>query len=145
MKGILFLIIFICSSQINFAQETDVITSSEVGKSTIDTPSSPVPTSNNSKETKSSEGSSKLSDYISQNYRLPNVSGLKGTVIVSFSINEDGSIGDFKILKNLGYGTAEELIRVLKTTGNKWTPGMQDGKPVKTTFSLPLDIVVPNE
>jgi hypothetical protein len=88
-------------------------------------------------------GLNKFYDYINNNYRLPNVPGLKGKVAVSFVINEDGSIGNFKILENLGYGTAEELIRVLKTTGNKWTPGVKDGKPVKTTFSLPLNIVVP--
>lgn len=145
MKKILFLIIFISLSQISFAQGIDVKDSSEVTESVVDIPLSFGSKSENSKATQSSKGGSKFYDYINNNYHLPNVPGLKGKVVVSFVINEDGSIGDFKIVENLGYGTAEELIRVLKSAGNKWKPGMKDGKPVKITFSLPLDIVVPNE
>lgn len=97
------------------------------------------------KEVKTSGGLSKFNEYINKNYRLPNVPGLKGKVIVSFVIEEDGSIDDFKIIKDLGYGTAQELIRVLKTTGNKWTPATKDGKPVKTPYTLPLSINIPEE
>ncbi len=92
-----------------------------------------------------SGGLNKFYEFINANYRLPEVPGLRGEVKVSFIINEDGSIGDFKIIQNLGYGTGEELIRVLKTTGNKWSPAVKDGKPVKSTFVLPLKINIPNE
>ncbi len=92
-----------------------------------------------------SGGLNKFYEFINANYRLPNVPGLRGEVRVNFVINEDGSIGDFKIIEDLGYGTAEELIRVLKTTGNKWSPAVKDGKPVKSSFVLPLKINVPNE
>ncbi|QBZ97593.1 energy transducer TonB [Flavobacterium sangjuense] len=97
----------------------------------------------NRNEGKRPGGLSKFYEYINKNYKLPDAPGLKGQVIVSFVINEDGSIGDYKVVKDLGYGTAEELIRVLKTTGNKWTPAKKNGKPVKTPFTLPLTIDIP--
>jgi hypothetical protein len=99
----------------------------------------------NGKEVKTGGGLSKFYEYISQNYRLPDVPGLKGNIIISFVVNEDGSLGDFEIVKDLGYGTATELIRVLKSTGKRWTPATQDGKPVKTAYTLPLKIDIPEE
>lgn len=97
----------------------------------------------NRNEGKRPGGLSKFYEYINKNYKLPDAPGLKGQVIVSFVINEDGSIGDYKVIKDLGYGTAQELIRVLKTTGNKWTPAKKDGKLVKTPYTLPLTIDIP--
>lgn len=87
----------------------------------------------------------KFYEYIHKNYRLPDVPGLMGKVKVSFVINEDGSIGDYEIINDLGFGTAKELIRVLKLSSNKWSPAVKDGKPVKSTFTLPLSINIPRE
>ena len=91
-----------------------------------------------------SRGIQKFYDYIKENYRNPDVPGLKGEVIVSFVINEDGSTGAFKIIKDLGYGTADELIRILKKSP-KWSPAMKDGKPVKALMTLPVKIDIPQE
>ncbi len=142
MKKTLFLIFFSFFTQINFAQNTNTETNSVIAKSETATPLSAVEKSNGSKEKESSKGM-KLYDYISEHYRMPDVPGLKGRVVVNFVINEDGSIGSFKVVEDLGYGTAEELIRVLKKTQGKWTPGIENGKPVKVNFSIPLNIVVP--
>lgn len=78
-------------------------------------------------------------EFISKNYRTPDVQGLKGKVIVSFVVEKDGSLVDVKVLKDLGYGTGAEAIRVLKLSP-KWNPGLQDGKPVRVIFSLPITI-----
>lgn len=94
---------------------------------------------------KSNGGLSGFYQFIRKNYQQPNVPGLKGKVVVSFTINEDGTLGDYKIVKDLGYGTAQELIRVLKMTSGKWTPAEQNGVPVKSTFSLPLFLHVEDE
>lgn len=92
-----------------------------------------------------SGGLHKFYEYIYKNYRLPDVPGLIGKVKVSFVINEDGSISDYEIIDDLGYGTAKELIRVLKSSSNKWSLAVKDGKPVKSTFTLPLSINIPRE
>jgi protein TonB len=67
------------------------------------------------------------------------VEGLYGKVIVSFVIDTDGSLVDIKVIKDLGYGTGKEAIRVLKLCP-KWTPAVHNGKPVRSEFTLPISI-----
>ena len=87
-------------------------------------------------------GLSKFYTYIIKNYRSPDVPGLKGQVLVSFVIEKDGSITDIKVLKDIGYGSGEEAIRVLKNCP-KWTPAEQNGKTVRCQFMLPIAIQTP--
>jgi protein TonB len=84
-------------------------------------------------------GLNKFYEYISKNYRTPEVPGLKGKLLISFVVEKDGSIADIKVLKDIGYGTAEEAIRLLKNCP-KWTPAEQQGKKVRCSFMLPLNI-----
>lgn len=64
--------------------------------------------------------------FIGKNYKTPNVGGLKGKIYVTFIVEKDGSIDEIKILRDIGYGTGKEAIRVLKLCPN-WIPGEQDG------------------
>ncbi len=78
--------------------------------------------------------------YIAQNYRTPKVTeDLKGNVIVQFVVETDGSLTDIKVIQDLGYGTGEEAVRVLKKS-KKWKAGLQDGKPVRVRYTLPISI-----
>jgi len=77
--------------------------------------------------------------YISANFRVPEEEGFKGKVMVSFIVETDGSLSDIKVLKDIGYGTSQEAIRVLKASP-KWIPGKQDGKPVRVAYTLPINI-----
>lgn len=92
-----------------------------------------------------SGGMSKFYNFIKSNYNMPQVPGLKGKVIVTFDINEDGSIGNYKIIRDVKHGTGQELIRVLKLSSGKWTPAVENGKPIKSTFTLPLTINIPED
>lgn len=83
-------------------------------------------------------GMSEFYKFISKNYRVP-VEGLRGKILILFVVDKDGSLTDFKILKDLGYGTGEEAIRVLKACP-KWKPGMQKGVPVRVQYTLPINI-----
>ena len=87
-------------------------------------------------------GLNKFYEYIAKNYRTPDVPGLKGKLLVSFVVEKDGSITDIKVLKDIGYGTGEEAIRILKKCPN-WTPAEQKGKKVRCTFMLPINIQAP--
>lgn len=78
-------------------------------------------------------------NYIGKNFRTPNVNKLSGKIIVRFVIEKDGSISDITVLRDIGYGTGEEAIRVLKNC-SKWTPGYQNGKPVRVLYNLPINI-----
>lgn len=60
--------------------------------------------------------------------------GLEGKVFVMAYVDEKGNVDDVKVLKGVGGGCEEEVIRVLKTT--KFKPGMNNGQPVKVKTSL---------
>ncbi len=77
--------------------------------------------------------------YIGNNYRTPSVQGLSGKVYVNFVIEKDGSVVEAKVIRDLGYGTGEEAVRVLSESP-KWSPGMQNGQPVRVLYSLPITI-----
>lgn len=64
-------------------------------------------------------------------------SNIMGTVYATFVIEKDGSISTIKILRGIGGGCDEEVIRVLKKMP-KWKPGMQKGKAVRTQFNMPV-------
>ncbi|MBF4514988.1 hypothetical protein IRZ71_01450 [Flavobacterium sp. ANB] len=64
---------------------------------------------------------------------------LKGKIYVNFIIREDGSLTDFRVLRDLGYGTGQELIRVLKLS-KKWIPGEIHGEIVAADYTLPFTI-----
>jgi periplasmic protein TonB len=84
-------------------------------------------------------GMDKFYQYVGKNYRTPEEEGLKGKVYVTFVVEKDGSLTDIKVLRDIGYGTGKEAIRVLKAAP-RWNPGEQNGKKVRCTFSLPINI-----
>ncbi|MFT4204927.1 MAG: energy transducer TonB [Chitinophagaceae bacterium] len=51
------------------------------------------------------------------------------TAIVAFIVHPDSTTSDFRIVKDPGFGTGAEALRVIRQSG-KWIPGMKDGKPV---------------
>ena len=78
--------------------------------------------------------------YLMENLRYPTNAqrkGIEGTVIVAFVVNIDGTTTDIEILRSVGGGCDEEVIRIVKGSP-KWTPGMQRGTPVRTRMRLPL-------
>jgi protein TonB len=84
-------------------------------------------------------GIEKFYKYVGKNYQVPEEEGLKGKVFVSFVVEKDGSLTDIKVIRDIGYGTGKEAIRVLKSCPN-WNPGEQNGKKVRVLYSLPINI-----
>lgn len=78
-------------------------------------------------------------DFISRNYKTPNVTGLGGVIYLTFIIEKDGKITDIKVLKDFGFGSGIEAIRVLSQYGY-WLPGKERGVPVRVMYSLPITI-----
>lgn len=78
--------------------------------------------------------------WIGENYKYPQSAidaGVKGTVEVSFVVEKDGSLTDFKITRDLGYETGKALVNLLRESP-KWNPGIQNGKPVRVEYKLPV-------
>ena len=70
------------------------------------------------------------------------ISKVEGSVVVSFIIDVDGSVVDAKILRSSYAVFNTEALRVVKNSP-KWTPGMQDGKPVKVMLNIPVNFRIP--
>lgn len=79
--------------------------------------------------------------YVGNNFRRPELDMEKTLkVYVSFVVEKDGSLTDIIVQNDPGYGMGKEAVRVLKSLKTKWSPGILDGKPVRTTYSLPITI-----
>jgi periplasmic protein TonB len=65
---------------------------------------------------------------------------LEGKVFAMAYVDEKGQVDKVKIIKGLGGGCDEEVIRVL--TNSKFKPGQHEGKPVKvkTTISVTFKV-----
>jgi protein TonB len=86
-------------------------------------------------------GMDKFYSYVGNNFKRPELDAeMTLKVYVSFVIERDGSITDIMVQKDPGYGMGKEAIRVLKSLKTKWTPGILNGKPVRTAYNLPITI-----
>jgi protein TonB len=54
----------------------------------------------------------------------------KYTVIASFLVEADGSVSDIKIEFDRGYGTGDEVKRIINMTNKRWIPASDKGVPV---------------
>jgi len=84
-------------------------------------------------------GLDKFYKFVGKNFQVPEEDGLKGKIFVTFVVEKDGSLTDIKVLRDIGYGTGKEAIRVLKSCP-RWNPGEQNGKKVRVLYSLPISI-----
>lgn len=85
-------------------------------------------------------GIDSLYAWINRNLRYPEQArkeNITGKVYVTFVVEKDGSIGNPKLLRDIGFGCGAEAIRVVKAMP-KWNPGKQRGKPVRVQFNLPV-------
>jgi len=66
------------------------------------------------------------------------------TVSIGFIVGKDGKVSDVEAIKDPGYGTAEEAIRVIKKEP-KWSPGIKNGKIVKSYREQNITYMVQNQ
>lgn len=62
---------------------------------------------------------------------------IQGRVILSFVVEKDGSLTEIKVLRGIGGGADEESVRVLSESP-KWKPGIQNGRPVRVAYTMPI-------
>jgi len=63
--------------------------------------------------------------------------GVSGWVAISFFISPEGKVKNKRIVRDIGAGCGAEGMRVLNLLDD-WTPAFVDGKPVWSSFTLPL-------
>jgi len=62
---------------------------------------------------------------------------ITGQVLIGFVVNEDGVVSDCSVLKGIGGGCDEEVVKAIRKMPT-WKPGKKDGKPIKMYFTLPF-------
>lgn len=109
------------------------------------------------------DSSYKLSMFISENIKMPEVSNKKIHLIASFIIEEDGSFSDVKfvhlksepliktefatsddtytVIPELEY-LKKEIVRVISLSNSKWNPATKGGKPVRCLFHYPIKMTI---
>ncbi|WP_298115695.1 energy transducer TonB [Flavobacterium sp.] len=81
--------------------------------------------------------------HVANHFVTPEHKNFKGgKILVSFVVEKDGTLTDIKVLRDAGFGTAEETIRVLKNA-KTWQPAEQNGKKVRCSYMLPITIQPP--
>jgi TonB family protein len=62
---------------------------------------------------------------------------IQGKVLLRFAVDEEGAVGDINIVRGVSPGLDSEAVRLVKLLP-KFKPGLQQGKPVKVYFNLPV-------
>ncbi|TWR25005.1 TonB family protein [Mucilaginibacter achroorhodeus] len=78
--------------------------------------------------------------FLASNVKYPAEAKSKnkqGRSVITFMVNADGSLSDFKVAKAVGYGMDEEAVRVLKMSP-KWQPATRNGKAIRSQYSVPV-------
>ncbi len=81
-----------------------------------------------------------ISKYLAGKMEYPETSRLnsiEGRVVLSFAINEQGTITRVEVARNLSPETDTEALRVVSAMP-PWKPGLIDDKPVEVLFKLPI-------
>ncbi|MEK6512450.1 energy transducer TonB [Myroides odoratimimus] len=74
-------------------------------------------------------------------FRVPNEieKGKKTNVIVQVIIERDGTLTNIEILRDMGYNTKDEVIRVIKELP-KWSPAFINNQPVRSVDIIPIRV-----
>ena len=81
-----------------------------------------------------------FSKWVAQHLQYPEIAkenGIKGRVILQFTIGADGKLTDIKVVRGVDKSLDEEAVRVVKSSP-KWSPGRQRDRAVKVTYTFPV-------
>ena len=66
------------------------------------------------------------------------------TVIVQFIVDKTGRVSDINPLTAHGFGMEAEVVRVMRRSP-RWTPAVQNGRPVKAYRKQPITFAITKE
>lgn len=85
--------------------------------------------------------------FVQDNLKYPQLAlenAIHGRVYLTFVVEEDGSISNVRVLRDIGGGCGLEAKRVVEMMP-KWKPGKQRDKVVRTQYNLPVNFVLPED
>lgn len=92
---------------------------------------------------KPKNGRKKFDKYIEENLTTKEAAeaGFEGKLTLSFSVEKDGTLGEFKVIVPAGFGLDEKAIQLIKE-GPKWTPATDEEGPVKEKVILAIPVAI---
>ena len=87
-------------------------------------------------------GMSEFYKFVSKTFIIPQEmvnAKASGKVYITFIVEKDGSISELRSLRDFGYGSAEEAIRVIKLS-QKWIPGKVKDEAVRVRYNVPISL-----
>ncbi|MDY6147695.1 MAG: energy transducer TonB [Porphyromonas sp.] len=81
-----------------------------------------------------------LLKWLGKNIKYPESAAnnnIQGKVLLRFVVERDGSVSNVEVVKKVDPALDKEAVRVVKSM-DKWKPGKQRGKPVRSRFTLPV-------
>lgn len=91
-------------------------------------------------------GPGAMNSWLAQNIRYPAAAqenNIQGRVTVQFVVELNGSISNVVVVRGVDPNLDKEAVRVVKSMP-KWTPGMQNGRAVRSKFTLPVNFKLQN-
>lgn len=85
-----------------------------------------------------------LRKYIANAIKYPVIAqenGIQGKVYVTFVVDKDGGVSDARIARGVDPSLDKEALRVVNALP-KWKPGKQRGKPVRVSYTVPINFVL---
>ncbi len=82
----------------------------------------------------------RMLEFIYDNLRYPasaREANIEGTVVISFIVEKDGKIKEPEIMRDIGGGCGDEVIRVVSLMP-EWIHGKLKGEPVRVQLNLPV-------
>jgi TonB family protein len=136
------------SDQLDVQLDADVSELSEVvvvGYGADGAVSSPAPSV---MELATPEGGRKaFKQYLESNLQYPEQAlknEVEGKVTIQFSIGMTGQLTEFRVLRGIGYGCDDEVIRLIKA-GPKWHPTKKNEEPIKDRVRVRMRFALPKK
>ena len=81
-----------------------------------------------------------FSNWVNSQIKYPAAAvdkGVQGRVVVGFVVDENGNVGNVRVIRGVDADLDAEAVRVVSASP-KWAPGQQNGHPVKVSYIFPV-------
>jgi len=92
-------------------------------------------------------GGKAFTTYLEKSVKYPAVdreNNIQGQVYVSFVVERDGNLTDITAVRGPSETLKAEGVRVIASSP-AWKPGLQDGKPVRVQYTVPINFTLGKE
>jgi TonB family protein len=92
-------------------------------------------------------GRKAFKEYLMKNLKYPDQAlnnEIEGKVTIQFTIETTGRLSEFRVLKGIGYGCEEEVIRLIKE-GPKWSATKRNAEPIKDRVKVRMKFALPKK